>query len=152
MKSSALLAILFAAVFTVSCSPSREAKRSLIDERAGGQSIHRPVVNVEKKPAWLILAGLDELDIRGGDVVTIGGKAVHLPGTVFTFENDTPESDPLVVTFRVGNAIIYWKGRGKITNTASGERVVLPLSAAEDPRSDAERRSFFDNVMKSRWK
>jgi len=39
--------------------------------------------------------------------------------------------DSITFTFVRGGNIIYWKGKGEITNLSAGERVLVPLGEAK---------------------
>ena len=148
-RSAVMLAATITLSFLViSCSTTRETARTQAPVTAQKQITRSPIVTLQKKPDWLLLGGIDVTDSRGGDIIWIRGKTLSLPGWVFSFENDDPSTDPLIITPFSGNRIVYWKGKGAIINTSTGERVVLPLPPSEDPRSDAERNSFFEkNIL-----
>jgi hypothetical protein len=59
--------------------------------------------------------------------MVIMGKKLSLPGWVFVFENIDYPKHLLVVTPSSRNQVIYWKGKGIITNKATNERIYLPF-------------------------
>ena len=107
-----------------------------------------PIVTLQTKPAWLLLGGVDPSDPRGGDIIVIEGKSLQALGWAFTFENDNPDENPLVVTLLSGNRVVYWKGKGTIINKATREKVELPLPQSIDPRTDTEREAYFEERKK----
>jgi len=84
------------------------------------------VVTVTNQPAWLLIGGKDVSESSGGDVLTIGGKG---KGTIFGFVlvSYEPQSAPMTIQLMSGGRIIYWKGKGEITNVKTGERILVPL-------------------------
>ncbi|MBU1054596.1 MAG: hypothetical protein KKC46_12350 [Proteobacteria bacterium] len=119
----------------------------------GNKNIHRKyhaeqkviapkIVTLDKKPKWLLLAGIDIKKTRGDRIAIL--HKVDLPGWDFICENLGSNNDMLVVTPRSGNQVIYWKGNGSITNKVTNEKIFLPLPASEDPRTSKERKQFFN--------
>ena len=82
------------------------------------------VVTVTNQPAWLLIGDKDVSDSRGGDIIRIGGRVTLFP---FGMVSYNPKTDPVTVTFWSGGRIVYWKGKGEITNVSTGERVLVPL-------------------------
>ena len=150
MRSSSIINPLLAGIVAISlimsaCVATNHIDRNNTASLASKQTGQPPpIVTLQTKPGWLLLGGVDKADPRGGDIITIGGKSLEALGWVFSFENDNPDENPLVVTLLSGNRVVYWKGKGIIINKATREKVELPLPRSIDPRTDAEREAYFE--------
>jgi hypothetical protein len=83
-------------------------------------------VTLKSKPPWLLIGGVDVKDSLGGDIITSN----NLSG-VMGYEIRGYGGDSITFTFVRGGNIIYWKGKGEITNLSAGERVLVPLGEAK---------------------
>ena len=140
------VAILF--VMSACVSTSQTDRSEPVSEATKKIEKAPPIVTMKTKPDWLLLGGVDPDDLRGGDIITIGGKSLEALGWVFSFENNNPDENPLVVTLLSGKRVVYWKGHGTIINKATREKVALPLPQSIDPRTDAEREAYFEERNK----
>ncbi len=136
--------IVVSSILVTGCVPINNTIRSKQTSQPRKKIVQPSIITLQTKPDWLLLGGSHTIDSRGGDIITIGGKTLQVQGWIFSFENDNPDKNPLVVTPLIGDRIVYWKGKGTITNTTTHEKVVLPLPQSVDPRSDAERAAYFD--------
>lgn len=81
-----------------------------------------PVVTVSTKPNWLLIGGVDVPESVGGDRI----YTPHL--TLFGYEIRSYGKEQITFTFYTGGKIIYWRGKGEITNLSTGERVLVPIA------------------------
>lgn len=82
------------------------------------------VVTVSTQPSWLLIGGKDVGDSVGGDRVRVSTRLSGIMGFDISCSDPT---DPVTITFWSSGRIVYWKGKGEITKTIAGERVLVPL-------------------------
>ena len=117
--------------------------------KPGREILASPVVTLHTRPDWLLLGGIDIPDSQGSIIFKIDGKRLQLPNWLFWLESNNPDLNPLFVSAFRDNRIVYWKGKGSITNTKTREKIVLPLPLSEDPRSNEERADYFSKNIES---
>ena len=117
--------------------------------KPGSKILKSPIVTLHTRPDWLLLGGVDIPDSQGSIIFKIDDKSLQPPNWLFWLESENPDVNPLVVSAFRDNRIVYWKGKGSITNTKTREKVVLPLPLSEDPRSNEERADYFSKNVES---
>lgn len=85
----------------------------------------RPATTLAVTPSWLLMHDDPVATSCQGDTIRIGGP-LSLPGSEFQFQG-YDATDPLTIQLCSGGRLVYLRGKGEITNTNAGERIVLPL-------------------------
>lgn len=84
------------------------------------------IVLLYQQPTWLLIGGKDvHTEPSSDNFFVVSGKELKLGN--YRFFNYKPDTEPLKLQFYKGNRIVYWKGKGEITNYTVKEKVILPM-------------------------
>lgn len=86
------------------------------------KDVPKPVVLIDHKPAWLLVGGED---VRGEDVP---GDRIETGMLTGIGGYNVVGKPTIEISYHSGGRIVFWKGKGEITNLRTGEKILLPLS------------------------